>query len=209
MSPVIEAEPLHEVLNNRATPQFQAWPKISRLSRDVVVTEKIDGSCALIHITEEGDFHVGSRNRWLSSTEDNFGFYKWAKQHEAELSHLGKGYHYGEWWGSGIQRGYGLKNGVRVFSLFNTGRWRELGDGQGEVLEGQAQCPQCCSVVPVLYRGPFDTSAVDSVLEQLKVFGSVAEPGFSKPEGIVVYHTAANMSFKKTIVGDEKRKSET
>lgn len=30
--------------------EFKAWPKIPRLFRDVIITEKIDGTNAAIHI---------------------------------------------------------------------------------------------------------------------------------------------------------------
>jgi len=195
------------------TPIFKEWPKISRLSRDVVVTEKIDGSCGVVYFDDDLRMLVGNRNRWLTEKEDNFGFFKWATEHEDELRELGKGHHYGEWWGSGIQRGYGLKNGERHFSLFNTGRWvgywtAQFGEVVGQLPEGMAYAPACCRVVPVLCRGEFDTTMIENTLDALDRWGSVASKGFMKPEGIVIYHTAANMMFKKTCVDDEKRKSE-
>jgi hypothetical protein len=36
----------------------------------------------------------------------------------------------------------------------------------------------------------------------MQVKGSYAAPGFMKPEGIVVYHVAASVGFKKTIDND-------
>jgi len=42
----------------------------------------------------------------------------------------------------------------------------------------------------------------------LKNNGSMAVNGFMKPEGIVIYHTAANIFFKKTIDNDDFRKSD-
>jgi hypothetical protein len=36
--------------------------------------------------------------------------------------------------------------------------------------------------------------------------GSKAAPGFMKPEGIVVFHVAGNVGFKKTIEKDEEPK---
>jgi hypothetical protein len=41
----------------------------------------------------------------------------------------------------------------------------------------------------------------------LRKFGSYAAPGFMNPEGIVCFHTAANIGFKKTIQKDELPKS--
>jgi hypothetical protein len=61
--------------------------------------------------------------------------------------------------------------------------------------------------VPELYRGKFDTSRIDDVLENLKAHGSYASTGFMKPEGIVVFHVSGNVGFKKTIEKDEIPKS--
>ena len=163
---------------------FEGFGKISRLSRDCIITEKIDGTNAQLCITEEGDFLVGSRKRWITPEDDNYGFARWAYENKEELLKLGVGRHFGEWWGQGIQRRYDLKE--KRFSLFNTGRWSQ--DNQEK--------PECCSVVPILYKGDFCTNAIDDVLQKLKEEGSVASPGFMKPEGIVVYHTASRMMFK-------------
>jgi hypothetical protein len=61
-------------------------------------------------------------------------------------------------------------------------------------------------VVPVLYRGDFDLDAIEGELNVLHAFGSAAAPGFMKPEGVVIYHTAANQLFKVTLEGDGKPK---
>lgn len=171
--------------------EFVEFPKIARLSRSCVVTEKIDGTNAQIFISESGGFKAGSRNRWLSYQDDNFGFWKWAADNKEELLKLGPGRHYGEWWGSGIQRRYGLSE--KRFSLFNTSRWSEAR-------------PACCHVVPVLYSGVFDTLAILTCLESLALNGSSAAPGFMDPEGAIIYHTAANMYFKKTLKKDDEPK---
>jgi hypothetical protein len=70
------------------------------------------------------------------------------------------------------------------------------------VTKTQQKVPECCHVVPELYRGEFCTNQIDSVLLHLKVGGSFAAPGFMKPEGIVIYHSAANVGFKKTVEKD-------
>lgn len=178
--------------------EFESFPKIARLSRLCTVTEKIDGTNAQIVITEDGQLFAGSRSRWLVTPEglleDNFGFGRWVLEHKDELiPGLGIGTHFGEWWGAGIQRRYGMKE--KVFSLFNTHIW---GD--------DAVRPKCCSVVPVLYHGIFDSVIVQDCINSLRVNGSAAAPGFMKPEGVVVWHDAAKMYFKKTLEGDEKPK---
>ena len=174
--------------------EFRKFGKIARLSREIVVTEKIDGTNGLIAIGEDGEFQVGSRNQWITPEKDNAGFARWAYEHKDELMTLGVGFHYGEWWGQGIQRGYGLKE--KRFSLFNTSRWSD-----------DTVRPECCHVVPVLYTGMFNTETIQIWLDWLSRNGSVAAPGFMQPEGVVIYHTAGNLYFKKTIEGDDQPKS--
>lgn len=178
-------------------PEFVEFPKLPRLSRDVIVTEKIDGTNAQIWISDDlTQVVAGSRSRWIypnnGNAEDNFGFATWVEANRAELLKLGPGRHFGEWWGSGIQRKYGLTE--KRFSLFNVSRWEN-------------ERPACCHVVPVLYRGLFSTDYIDSILHDLRENGSAASPGFMNPEGIVVFHIAANIGFKKTIHKDEVPKS--
>jgi hypothetical protein len=197
--------------------EFQEFPKISRLTRNIIVTEKIDGTNAQIEIiganeARERNLHAsqiittnpvtfevmlaGSRTRYITPGADNFGFARWAFENAHELWKLGSGRHFGEWWGSGIQRGYGLQNGEKRWSLFNVSKWAD-----------DAVRPACCSVVPVLGQHTFDTAFIDACLNDLRVNGSKAAPGFMKPEGIVVFHTAGGHLFKKTIERDEEPKS--
>ena len=125
---------------------------------------------------------------------DNYGFGGWVLQNKEELVEgLGIGRHFGEWWGAGIQRKYGLKE--KRFSLFNTEKWLD-----------DAVRPKCCHVVPLLYKGMFTTDRVDEWILTLSVEGSKAAPGFMNPEGVVVYHVAAGTYFKKTIKNDESPK---
>lgn len=188
---------------------FEPFPKIGRLKRDCLVTEKIDGSNAQVAIVPDaesgegytayvgGNFiFAGSRNRWLQpgKSTDNFGFAGWVKDNADELSKLGPGRHYGEWWGLGIQRGYGLTE--RRFSLFNPYRWKD------------AVRPACCGVVPILYQGVFDSAAIDAAITSLETGGSHAKHGFMKPEGIIVWHSATKTYFKRLLENDEMSKGE-
>ena len=172
---------------------FVGFPKIPRLSRRCVITEKIDGTNGCIYIGDDGEFLVGSRTRWITPNNDNHGFARWAYEHKEELLKLGPGRHFGEWWGQGIQRGYGLKE--KRFSLFNTSRWLD-----------DSVRPACCHVVPVLYDGMFHSASVDFYVNWLVTNGSRAATGFMRPEGIVIYHTAANLCFKRTIENDDEPK---
>lgn len=192
--------------------EFTGFPKMARLSREVIITEKIDGTNAQIVITLAsdaqkaghivnpyiacvGDYVIcaGSRTRWITPQDDNFGFAKWVVQNAESLVNLGEGKHFGEWYGKGIQRGYGLND--KRFALFNASRWNA------------ENAPDCCQVVPVLYSGLFDTNIVNDVIEDLRVNGSKMVQGFMRPEGIIVYHIAAGVGFKKTLDNDEMPKS--
>ena len=68
--------------------EFQEFPKIARLTRECTITEKIDGTNASIYIGENGEFLVGSRSRWITPEEDNYGFAKWALANKEELLKL-------------------------------------------------------------------------------------------------------------------------
>lgn len=201
-----------------------AFSKIPRLNRDMVISEKIDGTNGLIHVTETGEVCAGSRNRWITPKNDNYGFAKWVEANAAELQKLGPGNHYGEYWGQGIQSGYGLTE--KRFSLFNTGRWKSVDSRNALLLspgvtfkneapgvfsiEKEGDAPnvvQCCYVVPILYTGPFHQGAIKNELEKLSLTGSVAAPGYPCPEGIVVFHTASRQCYKVTIAGDKSPKS--
>lgn len=191
-------------------PEFKEFKKISRLSRDIIITEKIDGTNGVIYIDENNLIFAGSRNRWLwregqeEIHNDNHGFAFWVKENKDELKQLGRGYHYGEWTGQGIQRNYGLKE--KRFYLFNVGRW--IKDKNQPLKEKQEYCPDCCYVVPILYEGIFSEDMIGNCLMTLKEFGSKASPGFKPAEGIVIFHTAGRILFKKTILNDKKGKSE-
>lgn len=214
--------------------EFVDFPKIPRWSRDIVITEKIDGTNGQIAIerytepftetvrplgdplvtVDEYAVWAGSRNRWLKATkgQDNHGFAAFVHDNaDALVQILGEGRHFGEWWGNGIQRGYGLPNGDKRFSLFNVSKWKGLPIAGGIV-----------NKVPILYEGPWYVPcsdpavvittimqpAVENTLTQLGRHGSTAVPGYMNPEGIVIFHTAKGYLFKKTFSGDESGKGQ-
>lgn len=196
--------------------EFQAWPKIPRLNRQMVVTEKLDGTNAAVVIAPAEGFatadpdvidiveldgvdHVvcaQSRKRFVTPESDNFGFARWVQFHsDALVEALGPGTHFGEWWGQGIQRGYGLKE--KRFSLFNTNRW-EYNDPRHGGVPG-------LGTVPVIATGLFDTETINSIVE-FELVESYAAPGFNNPEGVVVWHEAARQSFKVLKENDDVSK---
>ena len=189
--------------------EFQMFPKIARYSREVIVTEKLDGTNASIFIGEDGEFLTGSRKRWITPEADNYGFSRWAHEHKDELMQLGPGRHFGEWWGSGCQRGYDLPKGEKRFSLFNVARWclhgetpQQIPTADPRIVKMQDVLPPCVGLVPVLWRGRFDDLDLDAVLADLRRNGSKAAPGYFFPEGVVIFHVSANIGFKKTFEKD-------
>lgn len=196
---------------------------MARLSRESLVTEKIDGTNAQILITKLTDYMptpkeaitiaggtlimAGSRTRWITPENDNFGFAAWVAANATDLLGLGEGRHYGEWWGKSVQRKYGQTQ--NHFSLFNALRWVEhdqepgiIPTGDPRITKMQERAPSCCRVVPVLARGEFTTDLVEGALDMLRQNGSYAAPGFMNPEGVVVFHVAGNVGFKATLDGD-------
>ena len=193
--------------------EFKPWPKIPRLTNERFhITEKIDGTNACIIVKNKNDIdfsgkHISeyetykykiaetkdkvlfaqSRNKFITPNDDNFGFAKWVLENAEELSYLGYGHHFGEWWGKGIGRGYGLTE--RRFSLFNVGIWNEENK------------PKCCHVVPYLGNFIFGNLQIeiDYFLTTLIREGSYAVDGFKNPEGIMVYSELAKQYWKVLI----------
>jgi hypothetical protein len=173
--------------------KFTPFPKVPRLSRLCTITEKIDGTNGAIRVYGDGTVRAASRTRWITPEDDNFGFAAWVRDNAEELRKLGVGLHFGEWYGRGIQRNYGRDD--RRFALFNVHRWSDA-----------ETRPTCCEIVPVIHEGEFCTQVIDRALHGLAVYGSHLALGFMNPEGIMVYHHAANQYFKKTLEKDGEPK---
>lgn len=193
---------------------FVTWGKIPRFNRDWEITEKIDGTNGVLYWSDKHDgrfdtscvlaarddmyLYAGSRNRWLRPESDNFGFARWAKDNADDLYSLGPGRHYGEWYGQGIQRGYGLNE--KRFALFDTGKWRNLMD---------PRIPKGVDVVPVatICTGDILQDMIRMVVSDLKRDGSLLVPGF-KAEGIVIKNIQNGSRYKVLCEGDNVAKSE-
>lgn len=204
--------------------EFEPWPSITRLNKDAIYTEKINGTNSAIVIeplTKElsGAFSsttlvevddtvyavwCQSRNRFITPKDDNFGFSNWVlKNAESLVKVLGSGRHFGEWWGSGIQGGYGLPKGERRFSLFNVKRWETVLSHE----YGHALVPELYRV-PILGVSQFSTVTAKLLVDLLRTQGSVASPGFMKPEGVVVFHVPSQTSYKTFLENDLIHKSQ-
>jgi len=203
------------------TLEFHGFPKIPRLRRPVVITEKIDGTNAAVvirpialgeevHVEQEksvytiyGTYAISaqSRKRIITPLDDNYGFARWVWENSERLvRELGEGLHFGEWWGKGIQRGYNVNN--KRFSLFNVARWAETSFTTQDGVDVEP--------VPLLSEDEvFDTEAVEDVVRSLEINGSVAAPGYDRPEGVVVFHKAGNTLFKRLLENDELPKGVT
>lgn len=166
---------------------FKAFPKIYRVwEQKVTITEKIDGTNASITITEDGKFLTGSRNRFIVPGDDNYGFALWANENKQDLLRLGEGTHYGEWWGKGIQRGYGLDH--KVFSLFNPA--------------GAAAVPACCSVVPLIFHGKLmDYLAERSLtwVPEKSIAAAKFGSEFDRVEGLMFYFHNSELYMKQLV----------
>ena len=227
--------------------EFVPWEKIPRRNRDIVISEKLDGTNAAVLIVHESEIDriiidggpdgkggveiretrlfepdannlvaqvnvplnengdgetyyvfAQSRTRFIVPGRDNYGFAKWVRDNaETLVADLGPGRHFGEWWGQGIQRGYGMKQ--KLFSLFDTSRWKD----------SQFLTPQL-RVVPVLYWGKQSEERITERLAILRAHGSPAaarEGVFSQEaEGIVIWHTAGRTFSKVTLKNDEAPK---
>jgi hypothetical protein len=206
--------------------EFEPWPKTPRLYRNVTITEKIDGTNAAVIVKEfPYGTHVDgvpanaklvlgpgkmdndglpafeylvaaqSRRRIITPGNDNHGFAGWVWENAEYLARtLEEGHHYGEWWGVGIQRGYNMSK--RVFSLFNLRRW-----GHIEFDNDQLR------TVPIVFSGPFSDVAVENALARLEYDGSLAAPGYDRPEGVCVFHEDSNQVFKVALTNDHLSKS--
>lgn len=193
---------------------FHPFPKIPRWNREVVITEKIDGTNASIIIKKEAateavpfehwTIQAAARNGIISQQRDNHGFAKWVSENAAELiAQLGEGHHFGEWMGQGINRNYGLKQ--KHFVLFNIKKHAHLSCFIDE------SNPQLLYRIPAMYTTlANDVGAVTQIaLNELKTNGSKLVPSYMNPEGVVLYHSTANKLFKVTLENDEQAKGQT
>jgi len=216
---------------------FQKFPSIPRYRKDIQITEKIDGTNAAIGIqpainedytpnplfghapredciTDEAGnpvhVYAQSRSRIITpgKSTDNYGFAQYVRDNASNLYLLlGAGIHYGEWYGSGINRNYGLTE--RRFALFNTARYTTDSLYNNGVIDARTLR---IDVVPTLYTGPayytpegshVPQDAVRNAMDALSITGSHLVPGFMNPEGVVIFHTASRQRYKATYDYDE------
>lgn len=170
---------------------FTGFESIERLVQNITITEKIHGTNAQISVDGQ-EVTAGSRTRWITPKDDNFGFASFVEDNKlAIIEKLGDGQHFGEWYGSGINAGYGMKS--KRFALFNTFRWSNA------ILD----LPPGFDVVPILYTGPYMSTVVEDTFNSLKLSGSKLVPGYMKPEGIVVRFDRSKVLMKRTFEAED------
>lgn len=224
--------------------QFKSWGSTPRFHKGLHITEKINGtnagvsvqgfsyghhvrneipSDAILVVDDENNVEylvrAQSRKRIITPDNDNFGFAGWVWENAEGLANLlGFGYHYGEWYGEGIQKNPLAVKG-RKWALFNTWHW-----GRKENLERlkAADIPGL-TIVPVLHDeqrdGPADYMTIPQILGDLHN-GSYADgyetlPNAHKmdfhvegPEGIIVWQRETQQRYKILLREDDKHKWE-
>ena len=196
---IIEEVPLGASLERHDPPFGLIDPNLLAIVPSIELNEAgLPGAESLIY--------AQSRTRLITpgKTTDNYGFAAWVQENAVGLAEfLGVGRHYGEWYGQGIQRNYGLDH--KRFALFNTGRWEPLGDWDRlDEYPYAVHRDLPIDVVPVLasFYSPSGAWIEDNV-NALRAFGSILVPGFDRPEGIVVYHHAGRHLYKILLEGDD------
>jgi hypothetical protein len=194
--------------------EFTEFPSIKRMdSIGMSITQKLHGTNAQVYIERlEGDppiiesedvnfikkvddviylLKVGSRTRWITPDNDNYGFAGFIYANAEEfIRKLGPGRHDGEWVGPGINSTEGFTE--KTFVLFDFWKWPP-----------ERALPLRTQVVPVLYNGQADISKVGEVMADLKANGSKAVPGFMNVEGVVV--SLGGTRYKKVFQAEETK----
>ncbi len=168
--------------------------------------------CGVKDCSEEPVIKFGSRNRYITFNDDNAGFANFFRHYEARfkdvaadivlkelkvsgetLTECQEQYPlriYGEWFGSGIQRGYGLKD--KFFMPFSTFYAEKL---------IEYQVPNI--VKPnIMYTGKFSQEIANTCMQTL-TNGSLVIPEFKRPEGIVIHFPKYNFRLKQTFEGSK------
>ncbi len=188
---------------------FVKYPKTARLNSPFDITEKIDGTNAAVLIRtvdlsfDEWDPYVGdmfnldgqtyqvaaqSRTRVITPNDDNYGFAAWVSGNaESLVKDLGPGTHFGEWWGSKIQRAYGMTNGERYFSLFDNKRYSP--EIEWGATEGLRLAPL------MVMEDEFEFEYLEDSIQYLRDNGSTLN-GFDRPEGVVLHFHHNGTRFK-------------
>ena len=163
MDGIVEAHEIEpEKMNTMG--QFKGWGSTTRENKNKTITEKLDGTNACI-IIYNGQVQAQSRKRMITPDDDNFGFAKWVYDNAGVLTDtLGYGYHYGEWFGEGIQKNPLGIEGKR-FALFHPTKYSEANGYELNKIGG-------LETVPLLHHGQCDLYTIVDVMEDLNEYGT-------------------------------------
>lgn len=191
--------------------QFKSWGSTTRENKNKTITEKIDGTNACL-VIKDGEVKAQSRKRMITPDDDNYGFAKWAYDNAGALMDtLGFGYHYGEWYGEGIQKNPLGVEGKR-FALFNATKYTEGNGFDLSRVDG-------LETVPLLHHGQCDLWTIPNIMQDLDVYGSkvkgaktraISVPGldeilFNKAadaEGIIIWNNETRTRTKMLLEND-------
>lgn len=211
--------------------EFKEFDKIARLRRNVMVTEKIDGTNAAVRwdALQPEDYDVNEG--WMIGKRDpnilhigdlidqhgtNLGTHCLRAQSRSRFIVPGTdNYGFAKWVSENIDDLKTLGPGTHYGEWWGAGIQRRYDQQEKHFSLFNAHRwgadkqipPTCCRVVPILSMKTIDI-AVQESLAQLREQGSAAAPGFMKPEGVVVWHTQSKTYYKVTLEKDEMSKGE-
>lgn len=196
---------------------FKSWGSTTRENKNKTITEKLDGTNACV-VVYNGEVRAQSRKRFITPDDDNYGFAKWVYDNAGALMDtLGYGYHYGEWFGEGIQKNPLGIEGKR-FALFHPTKYTEANGYNLAMVDG-------LETVPLLHHGQCDVWTIPNIMQDLELYGSKVvgaktsqEPGFfdmnvtytkaAEPEGIIIWNNETRTRTKMLLKDDAFHKWE-
>lgn len=195
--------------------QFKGWGSTPRWHKGLTITEKIDGTNACV-VIYNGEVKAQSRKRMITPDDDNMGFAKWVYDNAGALMDtLGYGYHYGEWFGPGIQKNpLGVES--KRFALFHATKYTEANGYELNKVGG-------LETVPLLFHGQGSVETIPNVVDGLAMMGSQVRGAkhvtttnawgeqWTRPadsEGIIIWHKETQQRYKILLKDDAFHKWE-
>lgn len=149
----------------------------------------------------------------ITPDDDNYGFAKWVYDNAGVLMDtLGYGYHYGEWFGEGIQKNPLGIEGKR-FALFHATKYTEDNGYELNKVDG-------LETVPLLFHGQAQFDTLAETIHGLSAFGSRVQGAkthwdegltmdvAADAEGVIVWHKETQQKYKILLEDDAFHKWE-
>jgi hypothetical protein len=210
-------DPFNELNRENTMGDFKGWGSTTRENKNKTITEKIDGTNACV-VIYNGVVSAQSRKRIITPDDDNYGFAKWVYDNAGALMDtLGFGYHYGEWFGEGIQKNPLGIEGKR-FALFHPTKYNEKNGYELSKVDG-------LETVPLLHHGQCDVWTIPNIVQDLDTYGSkvvgaartaINVPGIEEvefhraadAEGIIIWNNETKTRTKMLLENDAFHKWE-